>query len=70
MISALDHVVVLVGDIKAGALAYQTLFARVPAWQNAGDGANRVLFTLDNMTVELVAPPRSRWPARRRGQNR
>ncbi len=56
MISALDHVVVLVGDIKAGALAYQTLFARVPAWQNAGDGANRVLFTLDNMTVELMAP--------------
>jgi catechol 2,3-dioxygenase-like lactoylglutathione lyase family enzyme len=56
MISALDHVVVLVGDIKAGASAYQTLLARAPAWQNAGDGANRVLFTLDNMTVELMAP--------------
>jgi catechol 2,3-dioxygenase-like lactoylglutathione lyase family enzyme len=56
MISVLEHVVVLVGDIKAGASAYQTLFARAPAWQNAGDGANRVLFTLDNMTVELMAP--------------
>ena len=28
MITGLDHVVVLVGDIKAGAAAYQTLLAR------------------------------------------
>jgi catechol 2,3-dioxygenase-like lactoylglutathione lyase family enzyme len=56
MISALDHVVVLVEDIEAGASAYQTLFARAPAWRNAGDGTQRVLFTLDNMTVELMAP--------------
>ena len=33
MISGLDHVVVLVGDIEAGATAYQTLFARAPAWR-------------------------------------
>jgi catechol 2,3-dioxygenase-like lactoylglutathione lyase family enzyme len=56
MIGALDHVVVLVDDIKAGAAAYQTLFARAPAWQDSGDGADRMLFTLDNMTLELMAP--------------
>jgi catechol 2,3-dioxygenase-like lactoylglutathione lyase family enzyme len=56
MISGLDHVVVLVGDIKAGATAYQTLLARAPAWHSADDGVERVLFTLDNMTVELVSP--------------
>jgi catechol 2,3-dioxygenase-like lactoylglutathione lyase family enzyme len=56
VITGLDHVVVLVGDIEAGALAYQTLFARAPAWRNSGDGAERVLFTLDNMTLELMAP--------------
>jgi catechol 2,3-dioxygenase-like lactoylglutathione lyase family enzyme len=56
VITGLDHVVVLVGDIEAGALAYQTLFARTPAWRNSGDGAERVLFTLDNMTLELMAP--------------
>ena len=56
MITGLDHVVVLVSDIKAGAAAYQTLFARTPSWQNAGEGAERVLFTLDNMTLELMAP--------------
>ena len=56
MITGLDHVVVLVSDIKAAAVAYQTLFARTPSWQNTGDGADRVLFTLDHMTLELMAP--------------
>ena len=56
VITGLDHVVVLVGDIEAGAAAYQTLFARAPAWRNSGDGADRVLFTLDNMTLELMSP--------------
>src|SRR5258708_40122539 len=56
MITGLDHVVVLVSDIAAGEAAYQTLFARTPSWRNSGDGAERVLFTLDNMTLELMAP--------------
>ena len=56
MITGLDHVVVLTGDINAAAAAYQTLFACAPAWQYGGDGADRVLFTLDNTTLELVAP--------------
>jgi catechol 2,3-dioxygenase-like lactoylglutathione lyase family enzyme len=56
VITGLDHVVVLVSDIAAGIAAYQTLFARAPAWRNTGDGADRVLFTLDNMTLELMSP--------------
>jgi catechol 2,3-dioxygenase-like lactoylglutathione lyase family enzyme len=56
VIIGLDHVVVLVNDISAGQAAYQSLLARVPAWQNSGDGADRVLFTLDNMSLELMAP--------------
>jgi catechol 2,3-dioxygenase-like lactoylglutathione lyase family enzyme len=56
VITGLDHVVVLVGDIEAAATTYQTLFARAPAWRNSGDGAERVLFTLDNMTLELMSP--------------
>jgi len=56
MIVGLDHVVVLTGDIAAGEAAYQSLFARTPAWKNSGDGADRVLFTLDNMSLELMAP--------------
>jgi catechol 2,3-dioxygenase-like lactoylglutathione lyase family enzyme len=56
MITGLDHVVVLVRDIEAGAAVYQTLFARAPAWRSAGEGAETVLFTLGNMTLELVSP--------------
>jgi catechol 2,3-dioxygenase-like lactoylglutathione lyase family enzyme len=56
VITGLDHVVVLVNDIEAAAAAYQALLARAPAWRNAGEGAERVLFTLDNMTLELMSP--------------
>jgi catechol 2,3-dioxygenase-like lactoylglutathione lyase family enzyme len=56
VITGLDHVVVLVGDIAAAATAYQTLFGCAPAWRSSGDGAERVLFTLDNMTLELMSP--------------
>jgi catechol 2,3-dioxygenase-like lactoylglutathione lyase family enzyme len=56
VIAGLDHVVVLVRDIAASVAACQTLFARAPAWRNTGDGAGRVLFTLDNMTLELMSP--------------
>jgi catechol 2,3-dioxygenase-like lactoylglutathione lyase family enzyme len=56
VITGLDHVVVLVRDIAAGEGVYKTLFARTPAWRDSGDGADRVLFTLDNMTLELMAP--------------
>jgi catechol 2,3-dioxygenase-like lactoylglutathione lyase family enzyme len=56
MIVGLDHVVVLTSDIDAASAAYQTLFARTPAWQSSDHGADRVLFTLDNTTLELVAP--------------
>nr|WP_249128164.1 VOC family protein [Bradyrhizobium lablabi] len=54
----MDHVVVLVADIEAGTAAYQTLFARAPSWRNGDDGAERVMFTLDNVTLELMAPSR------------
>ena len=56
MITGLDHIVVLIEDIKAGEAAYAALLGRLPAWRNSGEGAERVLFTLDNMTLELMSP--------------
>ena len=56
MITGLDHIVVLLEDVHTGAAIYETLLGRAPAWRNSGDGAERVLFTLDNMTLELMAP--------------
>ncbi|KRQ03863.1 catechol 2,3-dioxygenase-like lactoylglutathione lyase family enzyme [Bradyrhizobium sp. USDA 4503] len=56
MITGLDHIVVLTSDIAAASAAYEALFARTPSWRYSGGGANRALFTLDNTTLELVAP--------------
>jgi catechol 2,3-dioxygenase-like lactoylglutathione lyase family enzyme len=56
MIAGLDHVVVLLEDIGKGTAAYETLLGAAPSWQNSGEGADRVLFTLDNVTLELMAP--------------
>ena len=56
MIAGLDHVVVLTEEIATSAAIYETLLGSAPSWQNSADGADRVLFTLDNMTLELMAP--------------
>jgi catechol 2,3-dioxygenase-like lactoylglutathione lyase family enzyme len=65
MISGLDHVVVLLQDIKAATASYQLLLGRAPVWHSQGDGAETVLFTLDNMTLELMAPSASGATAER-----
>jgi len=56
VISGLDHVVVLIEDIAAGAKAYELLLGRIPSWRSDSDGSKAVLFTLDNMSLELLAP--------------
>jgi hypothetical protein len=56
VISGLDHVVVLVEDIKTAARAYELLLGLSPSWRSDGDGSKTVLFTLDNMSLELMAP--------------
>ena len=56
MITGLDHLVLLISDIKAGAKAYESLLGRAPSWRSQGDGSETVLFTLDNMSLELMAP--------------
>jgi catechol 2,3-dioxygenase-like lactoylglutathione lyase family enzyme len=56
VITGLDHVVVLFSDLEAGVLAYQSFFGRAPSWRSATDGAETALFTLENMTLELMTP--------------
>ena len=56
MITGLDHVVVLLSDIEAAASAYERLLGRAPAWRGESVGSQTVMFTLDNMTLELMAP--------------
>lgn len=56
MIVGLDHVVVLVNDIEAGIAGYRALFGRAPSWRAQGDGSATAIFTLTNMSLELMAP--------------
>ena len=58
MITGLDHVVIAVRDVDAGARAYAALLGRAPAWraEAQGGGAEVALFALDNVAVELMAP--------------
>ncbi|MCG6207209.1 VOC family protein [Rhodopseudomonas sp. HC1] len=55
-ITAIDHLVVLVSDLPAAVAAYQTLLGCKPAWRSTDDGSENVLFTLGNMSLELMAP--------------
>jgi catechol 2,3-dioxygenase-like lactoylglutathione lyase family enzyme len=56
VITGLDHLVVLLEDLEAGAMTYELLLGRAPSWRSQSEGAETVLFTLDNMTLELMAP--------------
>lgn len=56
MIKNLDHVVVLVRELEAGISAYRTLLGREPSWRTQTDGAATAIFTLGNMSLELMAP--------------
>lgn len=58
LVTGIDHIVVLVRDLTAAERTYATLLARAPAWRTASEHAETVLFTLDNMSVELMAPAR------------
>lgn len=65
MITGVDHIVVLLEDVKSGTAAYEALLGRAPSWRNSGNGAERVLFTLDNVSLELMAPQGSGAEAER-----
>ena len=63
MISGLDHIVVLVEDIGKGTAAYEALLGCAPSWQNSGEGADRVLFTLRQHDDRTDGAERcSAWP--------
>lgn len=56
MITGLDHIVLLAHDIGAATAAYETLLGQKPAWRTSADGAETTLFTLANMSLEIMAP--------------
>jgi catechol 2,3-dioxygenase-like lactoylglutathione lyase family enzyme len=56
MITGLDHIVLLARDIGPAVAAYETLLAQDVAWRTSGDGVETAIFTLANMSLEIMAP--------------
>jgi catechol 2,3-dioxygenase-like lactoylglutathione lyase family enzyme len=56
VITGLDHIVLLARDIDAAVSAYETLLAQKIAWRTRGDGVETAIFTLANMSLEIMAP--------------
>jgi catechol 2,3-dioxygenase-like lactoylglutathione lyase family enzyme len=56
MITGLDHIVLLAHDIDAATASYETLLGQRPAWHASGDGVETAIFTLANMSLEIMAP--------------
>lgn len=56
MITGLDHIVLLARDLGPAVATYETLLSRKVAWRSAGDGVETAIFTLANMSLEIMAP--------------
>lgn len=56
MITGLDHIVLLARDIGAAVAAYRMLLGQDVAWRTQGDGVETAIFTLANMSLEIMAP--------------
>jgi catechol 2,3-dioxygenase-like lactoylglutathione lyase family enzyme len=56
MITGLDHIVLLAHDIDAATATYEKLLAQNVAWRTRGDGVETAIFTLANMSLEIMAP--------------
>lgn len=57
MITALDHMVLLVPDLGMGESVYTSLLGRAPDWRSTGhEGEGSVMFRVDNTALELIAP--------------
>lgn len=56
MITALDHVALVVRDLDATVAAYERLLGRAPNWRGADGGAHHAWFQLGNTALDVIAP--------------
>lgn len=56
MITGLDHIVLLTHDIGSATATYEKLLAQSVAWRTRGGGVETAIFTLSNMSLEIMAP--------------
>lgn len=56
MITALDHVAVVVHDLEAAIDGYTRILGRAPNWRGADGGAHHAWFQLGNTALDVIAP--------------
>jgi catechol 2,3-dioxygenase-like lactoylglutathione lyase family enzyme len=56
VITGLDHIVLLARDIGPAVAAHEMLLGQTVAWRTSGDGVETAIFTLANMSLEIMAP--------------
>jgi catechol 2,3-dioxygenase-like lactoylglutathione lyase family enzyme len=56
MLSALDHIALIVNDLDAAIAQYETLLGVKPNWRGAATGATHAWFQLGNTALDIVAP--------------
>ncbi len=56
MITALDHIALIVPDLDAATARYTALLGCGPNWHGSDGGAAHVWFQLDNMALDIIAP--------------
>jgi catechol 2,3-dioxygenase-like lactoylglutathione lyase family enzyme len=55
LISAVDHVPVVVADLDVAVAAYSTLLGRTPNWRGRLEGARHAWFQLPNIALDIIA---------------
>jgi len=55
LITAVDHVPVVVADLDAAVAAYSTLLGRTPNWRGKLESARHAWFQLPNIALDLIA---------------
>jgi catechol 2,3-dioxygenase-like lactoylglutathione lyase family enzyme len=55
LLSALDHVALVVHDLAAATAQYQSLLGVAPSWRGADGGAAHSWFQLGNMALDIIA---------------
>jgi catechol 2,3-dioxygenase-like lactoylglutathione lyase family enzyme len=56
VLTALDHVALVVHDLEAAVAQYQSLLGKTPNWRGADGGAAHAWFQLGNMALDIIAP--------------
>lgn len=56
MLTALDHVALVVEDLDAAVGRYEVLLGRAPNWRGGDGGAAHAWFQLGNVALDVIAP--------------